>query len=124
MSRHISFFLTQRQFRERTKTVTRRLGWKTVKPGDILVAVEKGQGLKKGEKVVILGRIRVTDAEQERLDRMTWLPRYGEDECRREGFPDMTPAEFVEMFCHHNKCEPSGSVTRIAFEYLDEGPKP
>jgi len=42
--RLISFMLTERQIRERTKTQTRRLGWKTVKVGDRLRGVLKCQG--------------------------------------------------------------------------------
>lgn len=39
---------------------------------------------------------------------------------RRMGFPDMTPAEFVEFFCaSHAGCTPETEVNRIEFEYLD-----
>lgn len=121
MTRNISFAMTTPQVRARTKTVTRRMGWTFLKVGEILCGIEKGQGLKKGEKVVRLGRLRVVDVRQERLDRMTWLSRYGEEECRREGFPDLSPAEFVAKFCRsHKGCEPSSTVTRIEYEYLDE----
>ena len=48
MARNISFFLTKRQFLDRSKDVTRRLGWNWVKPGDVLCGIEKGQGLKRG----------------------------------------------------------------------------
>lgn len=51
--------LTTDQVRNRTKTVTRRLGWKFLQPGDIVNAVKKGMGLKKGEKVEVLGQIKV-----------------------------------------------------------------
>ena len=44
--RHISFFLTQSQVRARTKSVTRRLAWKNVKAGDLMLGVVKAQGLK------------------------------------------------------------------------------
>jgi hypothetical protein len=42
MARNISFFLTKRQFLDRSKDVTRRLGWNWVKPGDVLCGIEKG----------------------------------------------------------------------------------
>lgn len=40
--RNMSFALTKRQVLERTKTVTRRLGWEKLRPGDLVRAVEKG----------------------------------------------------------------------------------
>ena len=43
--RNISFSMTTEQVRRREKTVTRRLGWSDLKPGTILQAVEKAQGL-------------------------------------------------------------------------------
>lgn len=113
MPRNISFFLTIDQFKNRSKTVTRRLGWKTVKPGDILMGVEKGQGIPKGG-LVRLGLIRVKHVSFEPLNAITI------EECEREGFPDMTPAEFVRMFCFANgDCLPEDFVTRIEFEYVD-----
>lgn len=115
--RHISFALTTPQFRARTKTVTRRLGWWNLKPGEILMAVEKGQGLKKGEKVVRLGQIRIISAFGERLENMLIEP-YGSEECVKEGFPGYHGAEFVKTFCDHNNCKPDVVVNRIEFEYL------
>jgi len=51
--RNMSFFLTTDQIRNKTKTVTRRDGWLFLKPGDIVQACVKCQGLKKGEKILI-----------------------------------------------------------------------
>lgn len=36
----------------------------------------------------------------------------------REGSPEMTAREFIEMFCKLNDCEPDETVTRIEFERL------
>lgn len=116
MPRNISFALTTPQFKARTKTVTRRLGWENVKAGDVLCAVEKGQGMKKGEKVKRLGMIRVKSVRREPLAAIT------ADDCRREGFPEKSPQEFVEMFCMSNGYAPSKPVTRIEFEYLEHAP--
>lgn len=116
MARHMSFFLTTPQFRARTKTVTRRKGWHYLRQGDRLTAVVKGQGLKKGEKVERLGEIEVVHVWVEPLDQI--LP----DDVRREGFPNMTPAEFCAMFCEHNGCAPDQLVTRIEFKYLEARP--
>lgn len=114
--RNISFSITIEQFKNRTKTVTRRLGWKDIKPGDRLLGIEKGQGLKKGEKVVALGVILVKRADRERLDSIL---DDGEAECAAEGFPELTPAQFVRMFCVANQCKPDQEITRIEFEYVD-----
>ena len=45
--RNLSFALTTRQMRDRSKTVTRRRGdyyARVLKPGDLVCAVEKSQG--------------------------------------------------------------------------------
>lgn len=112
MPRLMSFALTTRQTRARKKDVTRRLRWLNLKPGTILQAVEKAQGLKRGEKVVRICLIKVVSVRRERLDKIT------KDECRREGFPEMSPADFVKMFCEHNNVAPSAKITRIEFAYI------
>lgn len=43
---------------------------------------------------------------------------YGRQEVIKEGYPDMTPHEFVEMYCAHNKCTPDDEVHRMEYEYL------
>ena len=118
MPRNISFFITKQQFKDRTKDVTRRLGWKFLKSGDLLMGCEKCQGLKPGKKLVRLGLIRVLSARREPLDVLLVDDEYGQDECVREGFPDYTPREFVDMFCREMKCEQNEDLTRIEFEYL------
>jgi hypothetical protein len=128
MPRYISFMLTQDQIRARTKTVTRRLGWKALKPGTVLMGAEKCQGLGKGGKIKPLGLIRVTDVRQEPLRRMTEDLDYGLAEARAEGFPGLpddepkeVPKYFVDFFCRsHKGCTPDSDVTRIEFEYLQE----
>lgn len=118
--RNISFSLTKQQFRDRTKDVTRRLGWGNLKPGQGLMGCEKCQGIKPGEKIVRLGQIIVMSAWSERLDKMITDQKYGQSEVIREGFPDLTPAEFVAMFCQFNKCDPTQLITRIAFCHAPE----
>jgi hypothetical protein len=121
MSRNISFALTTPQFKARTKTVTRRLGWCDLKIGEVLGAVEKCQGIPKGGKVTKLGKIRVKDVRRERVDRLTVDEAYGRAEVVAEGFPEMSPAEFVAFFCKANRpCLPSWTVTRIEYEYVDD----
>jgi hypothetical protein len=122
--RNISFMFTQPQIRARTKTVTRRLGWATLKAGDLLRGVEKGRGLKAGEKVGTLAVIRVVDVRPEPLFLMTADLDYGRIECEKEGFAGHStlsrPGAFVEYFCaSHRGCTPDTVVTRIEFEYVN-----
>ena len=113
MPRNMSFSMTTRQFRDRTKTVTRRLGWSFLKPGDVVCGVEKGRGLKKGEKIKRLGLIEIVSVRRDRLNAITAV------DVSREGYPDMWPNGFVEMFCRANRCQPDAWVNRIEFRYLD-----
>lgn len=110
--KHMSFALTTPQFRARTKDVTRRNGWVNAKPGEIVMAVEKGMGLKKGEKVVRLGPIEFVSVRREKLSAMK------DEDCAREGFPEMTARQFKKMYCQHNGCTTRKRVTRIEFRYL------
>ena len=112
MPRLMSFMLTTQQFRDQTKTVTRRLGWKHLKAGDIVVGCEQCQGLRKGQTITKLGPIQVVSTRWQMLRAITL------DEVIREGFPDMTPAQFVEFFCQTHRCEPDRPVNRIEFRYL------
>lgn len=118
--RNISFALTTEQIRRREKTVTRRLGWKDLKPGTLLQPVEKAQGLKKGERVTkIGGPICVENVRRECLENIDAA------DCVREGFPELSPWEFIAMFCRmHNLGAPSiammDTVTRIEFSYVPE----
>ena len=63
--RNMSFMLTTAQIRAGTKTVTRRLGWKFLKPGDRLMACVKCQGLGKGGKIEKIREIEVVSVRQE-----------------------------------------------------------
>ena len=114
----MSFAITTRQFRARTKTVTRRLGWENLRPGETVMGIEKGMGLKKGEKQVELGRIEIVSNKSESLALMIADSRYGKREAIREGFPEMSGRQFVKMFCQHNECNPEDRVQRIEFKYL------
>ena len=115
--RNMSFSLTTDQVRARMKTVTRRLGWRSLKPGDRIRAIVKGQGLKKGEKVQPLAVLLITSVRRERLSKMISDPGYGSVEVVLEGFRGTAPAAFVAMFCEANGCQRGVFVTRIEFEY-------
>jgi hypothetical protein len=114
--KNISFSMSTEQVRRHEKTVTRRLGWKTLRPGTFLQAVEKAQGLKKGEHVKPICVIRVVSVTPERLGDILayFLPMA---ELKREGFPDLTLAEFITMFMDANHCTTDTMVNRIEFEY-------
>jgi hypothetical protein len=107
----MSFYLTTPQMRARTKTVTRRLK-SNVQPGELLMACVKCMGLRKGQKVEHIHPIKVLDVRREPLNAIT------QEECALEGFPDLSPQEFVEMFCKAMACIPSEPITRIQFEHL------
>ena len=119
--RNMSFALTTAQMIAGTKTVTRRMGWKHLKAGELVQPVRKCMGLKPGEKIERLrGPIRIVSVRRENLWKM-WLElEYGDEECRREGFPELTPLDFIDMFCaSHKGCTRGSEVTRIEFTYED-----
>jgi hypothetical protein len=111
--RTISFSHTTQQFRDRTKDVTRRVGWKTLKPGARLRAVVKSMGLKAGEQVQDLGTIEVVSVRREPLNAIR------NPDVVREGFPGMDWRHFVAMFCESFGVNPVDEVTRIEYRYVD-----
>jgi len=112
--RHMSFFATQQQMRDKTKTETSREGWHNLRVGDVLWAIEKGQGLKKGEHVKRIGKIRVTAHGWAPLNTIT------QDAVIREGFPHWTPEQFVEFYCQSRKVTPDHIRHWIRFEHLED----
>jgi hypothetical protein len=111
--RNMSFALTTRQYRERTKTVTRRDAWRFLKPGDRFMGVEKAMGLKRGEKIVKIEPAIVLSVREEPLKSIT------QEDVIREGFPDWTPQQFIDFLCKENGCTPEKMFNRIEFEYED-----
>lgn len=106
--------MTTPQFQARSKTVTRRLGWWFLQAGDIVQAVEKARGLKKGEKVKPLGLMRIVSVRSEPLHAIT------ADDVVREGYPDWRRERFIEMFIHQHKVSADTIVNRIEFEHIDD----
>lgn len=114
----MSFALTTQQIIDRTKTVTRRRGWKNLKPGTLIRAVRKGMGLKPGESIEPLAILIVDQVHREPLRHMKqWCRK----ECAREGFPEMSPEKFIKMFCDHMGGDRDQIVTRIVFRYVPGG---
>ncbi|MCB0969122.1 MAG: hypothetical protein KDB37_20010 [Ilumatobacter sp.] len=112
--------------RDQTKTVTRRKvgSWESLKPGDRLTLIEKGMGLPKGAKQVVICEVEVVDVRVEPLSRIT------EAECAAEGFPQYTPFEFAAFWmAGHGYALPADEravnrvlCRRIEWRYLDGEP--
>lgn len=114
MPRLMSVSLTEPQVRARSKTVTRRMGWLMLQPGTRLTLCRKVMGRRKGEPLVRIVDVEVLDVRRERLDSIT------PEEVVAEGFPQMSPTEFVEFFCaSHVGCAPDSTITRIQWRYLE-----
>lgn len=119
----MSFALTESQIMDGSKTVTRRLGWQFLKPGDFVRPVRKAMGLKHGEKVCVLrDPLRIVSVRRERLGALLDSMEYGFQEAALEGFgnhPEYRyPSAFVNFFIDtHKGSHLDMFVTRIAFSY-------
>lgn len=109
----MSFYHTIKQMRAFTKDLTRRDDdtWKNLKAEQIIMAIEKGQGLRFGEKQVELYPIRILSVRREPLNVIT------ASDVVREGFPDWTPAQFIDFYVSTKKGRfPNMIIKRIEFE--------
>jgi hypothetical protein len=81
MARRMSVSMTLDAVRARTKTVTRRHvdTWRSLQPGDRLTLIEKGMGLPKGAKQVVVAEVEVVDVRVETMAEVTFA------EVHREG---------------------------------------
>jgi hypothetical protein len=113
MSRLMSVSLTEDAVRARRKTVTRRLGWQFLKPGDHLTLCRKVMGRKPGEPLVRIAEVEVVSVRREVLREIT------AEDVAREGFSSNDRSWFVYFFCWHMRCKPGSTVTRIEWRYLD-----
>lgn len=122
MSRLMSVTLTEQAVRDRRKTVTRRLGWKELEPGDRLTLCRKVMGRKRAdgsvEPLVRLAEVKVVDVRRERLCDIT------DDDIAREGVDHFggqpTREDWIAWFCRQMRTTPETLVTRIEWRYLDE----
>jgi hypothetical protein len=116
--RYMSFALTVEPMQRGEKDITRRIGWRDAKPGWTVQPARKCQGLKKGQRIEKITRpIVFVDVRLEPLEAITPA------DVVREGFPGMTPFEFVTMFRQHNKCLATQEVVRIAFQFAPPRPR-
>lgn len=125
MPRLMSVAMTEQAVVERRKTVTRRRGWRFLKPGDRLTLCRKVMGRRAGEPLVRLAEVEVVSVRREQLGDIIPVPgspsTYGSAEVAREGFPGMHPYEFVrQFFIEAQGMSLVDPVTRIAWRYLDD----
>ena len=109
----MSFALTTEQFKNRTKTVTRRFGWSFLKPGDIVCGVEKSMGLAKGEKIKRLGLIEIVSIRKESLQDIS------QADVVAEGFWYWEPLDFIRFIMNHYDVPRDVELNRIEFKYLE-----
>jgi len=129
VSRRMSCSMTIDAVKERRKTVTRRHvdTWKNLKPGDRLTLIEKGMGLPKGAKQVVLAEVEVVDVSVENLHEGIFDRDVDpEVEVEREGL-DLTPEEFFRFWMESHGYRPRSQneamgvvCRRIEWRYLDE----
>lgn len=121
----------------RTKTVTRRLGWLFLKPGDRLTLCKKVMGRKAGEPLVRLAEVEIVSVRREPLG---FIAR---EDVDREGVPtevfqpdpqftpharycgDCRVTDWIAWYARTFRVSALDKVTRIEWRYLapeEEGP--
>lgn len=100
MPRRMSVSMTVVPVRSCLKTVTRRHvdTWRMTAAGDPLTLIEKGMGLPKGAKQVVVAEVEVVDVRVEPILAVT------ADEIRREGFDphELGPIEWATWWAVHH----------------------
>jgi hypothetical protein len=131
VSRLMSVAMTTDAVIERRKTVTRRKGWwldkngrRLLHVGDTLTLCRKVQGRRPGEPIERLAEVEVVSIRREPLCAVGGpyaMDRYGRTiwpEVIAEGFPDMSPTEFMRQFFEPQHIGAMDDVTRIAYVYV------
>lgn len=114
MPRLMSVAFTEQAVRDRTKTVTRRKGWRDLKAGTRLTLCRKVMGRRQGEPLVRIVDVEVVSVRREILKTIT------PEDVAREGFPGMHPLDFVHrFFVEAQGMQADDEVTRIEWRYLD-----
>lgn len=114
MSRLMSVSHTTDAVIERRKTVTRRLGWTFLKPGDRLTLCRQVMGRRKGEPLERLAEVEVVSVRREPLDAIT------AEDVEREGVTQWSKDPFSWMleYAATFGCGYTDEVTRIEWRYL------
>lgn len=132
--KRMSVWMTRDAVRQRIKTVTRRhvATWKDLQAGDHLALIEKGQGLRKGERQVVICEVEVIDVRVEPLHHVTEYEvalegLLAEALAACDGIPGATPAEWFIGFWlaghgYRSTVAEAMSVEcrRIEWRYLDD----
>ena len=128
MSRRMSVSMTLDAVRSRQKTVTRRHvdTWCNLKPGDRLTLIEKGMGLPKGAKQVVVAEVEIVDVVVEHILAIDGDDIYSEGFDPRE-WPRLEWAAWWARSHGHRVPDPphvadfAGVLCRrIAWRYIDE----
>jgi hypothetical protein len=115
----ISFAWTTDALLRGRKTVTRRLGWLHLKPGDRLCAVRQAMGLKKGQTVQRLAVIEVVSTRRESMREFLYLPILEKDaEVQREGGLWPCSSSFANALVGGNRATFDTPFTRIEFRVV------
>jgi len=105
----MSVTYTEAAVRDRRKFVTRRKGWRDLKPGTRITLCQR----LRVSPIVRIVDVEVISVRREQLDQIT------ADDVAREGFPEMSPAEFIDtFFVRAQNMRPTDEVTRIEWRYL------
>lgn len=138
MSRRMSVSMTLGAVRARAKTVTRRHidTWRTLKPGDRLTLIEKGMGLPKGAKQVVVAEVEIVSVREETLRQVTdaevqaeglWARAMAEGRHLADYFDeeDIAVAWFRRFWAKGHGYDPGGALMgipcrRIEWRYLDD----
>lgn len=105
----ISVRLTEEAVRTRRKTVTRRLKTPTwCKPGALALVVDRVRSA----GAIGLAVVEIVSADRMRLDHIS------REEVEKEGFPDWSCLQFLEMFHQETGARFEDEVTRIEWRYL------
>jgi hypothetical protein len=107
----MSVALTAPAVRNRTKTQTRRVGWRRLEVGHQLALCPKYRGVRRADRELIT----IVDVLSVRREPLSAIAAA---DVIAEGFPDLPPAEFVEFFCRtHRGVTPASEITRIEWAY-------
>jgi hypothetical protein len=110
MPRLMSVAYTTPQVVARIKTQTRRVGWRMLEAGDELTLCPKVMG-RKGAPLERIVTVEVTEVRREPLAVIS------AEDVAREGFPDWTPADFIDFFVATFRVPSSTELTVISWRY-------
>lgn len=108
---YLDFPYTKKYIKNRVQTVTHRVECPDIQPGDLFIACEKFED---NEPCNILRhhQLRVVNKREEKLCNIS------QEDIYKEGFPNVTIAEYLDLFKRRYKCKDEQVVTRIEFKYV------